>query len=67
MPNCEKVLTLKGHNDKVGGVAFHPEATISQEKSALNLASSGADGLIQLWNLERYKIIGKYAHRGEKN
>ncbi|KAL0145985.1 WD40 repeat-like protein [Mucor lusitanicus] len=52
VPNCEKVLTLKGHNDKVGGVAFHPEATISQEKSALNLASSGADGLIQLWNLE---------------
>ncbi|KAI8645051.1 WD40-repeat-containing domain protein [Parasitella parasitica] len=52
VPNCERVLTLKGHNDKVGGVAFHPEATISQEKSALNIASSGADGLIQLWNLE---------------
>jgi U4/U6 small nuclear ribonucleoprotein PRP4 len=53
VPNCERVLTLKGHNDKVGGVAFHPEATISQEKSALNLASGGADGLIQLWNLEK--------------
>ncbi|KAI8387502.1 WD40-repeat-containing domain protein [Blakeslea trispora] len=52
IPNCEHVLTLKGHDDKVGGVAFHPEATLSQEKSALNLATGGADGLIQLWNLE---------------
>lgn len=46
-------MTLKGHNDKVGGCVFHPEATITQEKSALNLASSGADELIQLWSLDK--------------
>ncbi|KAI8970366.1 WD40-repeat-containing domain protein [Mycotypha africana] len=52
IPDCESILTLKGHNDKVGGVVFHPEATITQEKSALNIATSGAEGEIQLWNLQ---------------
>ncbi|RCH83047.1 U4/U6 small nuclear ribonucleoprotein Prp4, partial [Rhizopus stolonifer] len=53
VPDAEHLLTLKGHDDKIGGIAFHPEATISQEKSALNLATSGAEGLIQLWGLEK--------------
>ncbi|KAG2203307.1 hypothetical protein INT47_000227 [Mucor saturninus] len=53
VPDCEHKLTLKGHNDKVGGIAFHPEATISQSSSELNLATGGGDGLIQLWNLEK--------------
>ncbi|KAI8379727.1 WD40-repeat-containing domain protein [Radiomyces spectabilis] len=53
VPQCEPILTMKGHNDRVGGVVFHPQATISQEKSALNLASSGADSLIHLWSLEK--------------
>ncbi|KAG1451913.1 hypothetical protein G6F46_001440 [Rhizopus delemar] len=57
VPNCEPLLTLKGHNDKVGGVAFHPEATISLEKNVLNLATGAADGLIQLWNLEKESPI----------
>ncbi|KAI9485384.1 MAG: WD40-repeat-containing domain protein [Benjaminiella poitrasii] len=57
VPNSECLLTLKGHNDKVGGVVFHPQATLSQEKSALNLASSGADEVIQLWNLKKESPI----------
>ncbi|KAG1449723.1 hypothetical protein G6F56_008562 [Rhizopus delemar] len=53
VPRCELIMTLKGHNDKVGGVAFHPESTISLDKSVLNLATGAADGLIRLWNLEK--------------
>lgn len=58
VPDCEHKLTLKGHNDKVGGIAFHPEATLTQEASALNLASSGGDGEIQLWNLQSSAPMG---------
>ncbi|KAI8985199.1 WD40-repeat-containing domain protein [Pilobolus umbonatus] len=53
VPDCKPLLTLKGHNDKVGGIAFHPQSTISLDKSVVNLATGGADGLIQLWNLEK--------------
>ncbi|CAO3611477.1 unnamed protein product [Mucor hiemalis] len=49
VPNCEHKLTLKGHNDK---------STITQSSSELNLASSGGDGIIQLWNLEKSTPIG---------
>ena len=43
---------LKGHNgERIGGVAWHPQATLSQSPESVNLASSGADFNIQLWNL----------------
>lgn len=46
---------LKGHNgERIGGVAWHPQATLSQSPESVNLASSGADFNIQLWNLSGY-------------
>lgn len=53
IPECELVSTLAGHPQRIGGVAFHPEATISLDKQAVNFATSGAEGIIKLWNLER--------------
>ncbi|KAI9018624.1 WD40-repeat-containing domain protein [Phycomyces nitens] len=53
VPNCEPIMTFKGHTDRVGGVAFHPEATLGQSKSAVNLASGGADSLVHLWSLDK--------------
>nr|CAG8610178.1 14089_t:CDS:10 [Entrophospora candida] len=47
VPNCDSVITLK-----VGGIAWHPESTLSMESNLVNLASGGADGLIHLWSLE---------------
>ena len=44
---------FKGHNCNASSVTFHPQSTITQEKSALNLVSAGFDGTIRLWNLER--------------
>ncbi|CAB4401112.1 uncharacterized protein OCT59_001901 [Rhizophagus irregularis] len=52
VPSCNTFATLKGHTDRVGGVSWHPQATISIDRNVVNLASGGADGFINLWSLE---------------
>ncbi|CAO3594513.1 unnamed protein product [Absidia cylindrospora] len=52
VPNCELVTTLAGHSDRVGGVAFHPESTLTLDKSVANFATSGAEGTVKLWSLD---------------
>ncbi|CAG8758632.1 25017_t:CDS:10, partial [Dentiscutata erythropus] len=58
VPSCETVITFKGHTDRIGGVAWHPQSTLSIDKSVVNLASGGADGLINLWSLESDSPLG---------
>ena len=53
VPNCEEVRTLRGHNERVGAIVFHPECTLSLTPSVLNLASCAADGSVCLWDLEK--------------
>ncbi|RUS30490.1 WD40-repeat-containing domain protein [Jimgerdemannia flammicorona] len=67
VPNCECLHTLRdhtyrldnpnasnlGHNDRVGGVVFHPQSTISLDRGAANLASGAADGTVYLWSFDR--------------
>ncbi|KAG0252373.1 hypothetical protein BG011_007014 [Mortierella polycephala] len=52
VPDSKLVHTLRGHTDKVGGIKWHPNAHISQDRGAVNLASGGGDGLVHLWSLE---------------
>ncbi|SAM08931.1 hypothetical protein [Absidia glauca] len=52
VPDCKLVTTLAGHADRVGGVAFHPESTLSLDKSVANFATSGAEGSVKLWSLD---------------
>ncbi|GAA6027268.1 hypothetical protein JCM8097_002541 [Rhodosporidiobolus ruineniae] len=52
VPACKEIRVLKGHKERIGGVAWHPQATLSQSSSALNFATSGADNDIRLWNLD---------------
>ncbi|KAI8344362.1 WD40-repeat-containing domain protein [Chlamydoabsidia padenii] len=52
VPDCKLVTTLAGHTDRVGGVAFHPESTLSLDKSVANFATSGAEGSVKLWSLD---------------
>ncbi|MBW0487693.1 hypothetical protein O181_027408 [Austropuccinia psidii MF-1] len=43
---------FKGHSDRIGGLAWHPGATISQTPSTVNFITGGADAKVQLWSLE---------------
>jgi U4/U6 small nuclear ribonucleoprotein PRP4 len=48
---CEEVNTFRGHSDRANCVLFHPQATLSQSPTALNMASCGADNSVLLWSL----------------
>ncbi|GAA5910966.1 hypothetical protein JCM6882_006732 [Rhodosporidiobolus microsporus] len=52
VPSCKEIRVLKGHKERIGGVAWHPQATLSQASSAVNFATSGADNEIRLWGLD---------------
>ncbi|KAG8753412.1 hypothetical protein FRC14_006069 [Serendipita sp. 396] len=52
IPKCTLSSTHQGHSDKVGGVAWHPSATISLSPSAANLVSGAAEGNVHLWSLD---------------
>ena len=54
MPNCTPVRTFRGHTDRVGGVAWHPQATLSQSEDVVNMVSGAADQTVNLWSLNRY-------------
>lgn len=43
-----------GHSDRVGGVAWHPQATLSQAEDLVNLVSGGGEGNVLLWSLNGY-------------
>lgn len=60
VPGCTMLDELKGHKgERIGGVAWHPQATLSQSPESVNLASSGADFNIQLWNLSGLENKGQ--------
>ncbi|XP_065184786.1 U4/U6 small nuclear ribonucleoprotein Prp4-like [Sycon ciliatum] len=52
VPQCEEIRVLRGHNTRVGSIAFHPQATLSLSPTCANMASCDADGVVRLWNLE---------------
>ncbi|TIC70800.1 RNA processing-related protein [Wallemia mellicola] len=53
IPNCNHQMTLRGHDGLVGGVDWHPQATLNQSKSSVNLASGSQDSTVALWSLEK--------------
>ncbi|KND01170.1 uncharacterized protein SPPG_04260 [Spizellomyces punctatus DAOM BR117] len=58
VPQLTALHTLKGHRERVSGVAFHPNSTISQTPESLNLVSGAADGSVHLWNFNSEVPIG---------
>ena len=66
LPDGNEIRSLKGHNERVGAIIFHPQSTISLDKSAANMVSCGVDGVIQLWNLEDDAPIGKIEGHDER-
>ena len=53
VPACTPIRSLRGHTDRVGGVAWHPQATLSQSPSLVNVVSGGGEGSVNLWSTER--------------
>ncbi|TFK29654.1 U4/U6 snRNP-specific spliceosomal protein [Coprinopsis marcescibilis] len=51
VPQCTEIKALRGHTDKVGGVAWHPAATLSQSPDTVNLASGAGEGNVNLWSM----------------
>lgn len=49
---------LLGHSDRVGGVAWHPQATLSQSTDSVNLVSGAGDACINVWSLNRFEHLG---------
>ena len=52
VPDCKPVRTLRGHTINACCISWHPQATLTQDPSTINLASSSFDGSVKLWNLE---------------
>ncbi|KIJ55273.1 hypothetical protein M422DRAFT_151784 [Sphaerobolus stellatus SS14] len=49
IPSC----TPMSHSDRVGGIAWHPKATIGQSEDAVNFVSGGAgECTVNLWSLK---------------
>ena len=44
---------LPGHSDRVGGVAWHPQATLSQSVDSVNLVSGAGDACVNVWSLNK--------------
>ncbi|KAL1758159.1 WD40-repeat-containing domain protein [Schizophyllum commune] len=51
VPSCTPIRTLRGHSDRVGGVAWHPQATLSLGPDQVNIASGAGDNCVNLWSL----------------
>ncbi|KDQ61738.1 hypothetical protein JAAARDRAFT_172133 [Jaapia argillacea MUCL 33604] len=51
IPACTPIRTFRGHSDRVGGVAWHPKATLSQGEDVVNMVSGAGDTNLHLWSL----------------
>jgi U4/U6 small nuclear ribonucleoprotein PRP4 len=52
---CDYLSSLwLGHSDRVGGVAWHPQATLSQSIDSVNLVSGAGDMCVNVWSLNRF-------------
>eukprot|EP00794_Sanderia_malayensis_P015756 gene15756-17345_t len=52
VPDGKLQRILRGHNDRVGAIIFHPRATLDLDTSAPCMVSCDSDGKVLLWNLE---------------
>lgn len=50
-PEFQVSQSMVGHGDRVGGVAWHPQATLTQGEDLVNLVSGAGDMNVNLWSL----------------
>ena len=59
VPDCRHVGTLKGHTERISGLAWHPQATQGLPARGANLVSGGCDSVAKLWPLEGTEPVGE--------
>ncbi|KAL7752758.1 hypothetical protein RI367_001760 [Sorochytrium milnesiophthora] len=52
VPSAEHVGTLQGHQDRVGGISWHPSG-VDTSDDTVHLASGASDNQVMLWNIHR--------------
>ncbi|KAK2612409.1 hypothetical protein QQS21_001513 [Conoideocrella luteorostrata] len=56
IPNLTEKMSFRGHTNKISGLSWFPGATLPDNgvsPDSVNLASGGAEGLVQLWSLNQ--------------
>lgn len=56
IPNLTEKMTYRGHTNKISGMSWFPGATLPESgvsPDSLNLATGGAEGLVNLWSLNQ--------------
>ncbi|SAM85684.1 related to PRP4-U4/U6 small nuclear ribonucleoprotein [Ustilago bromivora] len=59
VPSATHKATYRGQTDKVGGLAWHPRATLAQDPAAVNLVSGAGDASVCLWSLQSDRPLAK--------
>lgn len=60
VPDCKQISTLKGHTERISGLAWHPlVGGGSLAPTTAHLVSAACDGTAKLWPLEGGKPLGE--------
>lgn len=62
--NSEVITTLKGHNNRVGSVSWHPKSGISGQ--SLDLATADDVGKVNLWSIGTNSPVATLEHGGKR-
>ncbi|KAI0125579.1 WD40-repeat-containing domain protein [Xylariales sp. AK1849] len=69
IPTMEEKGTLRGHTNRVSGLSWFPGATLAEEgvsPDAVNLASGGAEGHVNLWSLSKDTPLSTLQGHGQR-
>ncbi|WVR04372.1 hypothetical protein IAU60_001374 [Kwoniella sp. DSM 27419] len=57
LPNLNPIATRRGHTERIGGAAWHPQATLGASEDGVNFATGGGEGAVKLWSLDGEKPL----------
>ncbi|QRV88655.1 U4/U6 small nuclear ribonucleoprotein Prp4 [Ceratobasidium sp. AG-Ba] len=66
VPACDLATSLRAHGDRIGGVAWHPQATLAQSADSVNLVTGGADCEVSLWSLNSDKAVHTFKGHSDR-
>ncbi|KAB5589828.1 hypothetical protein CTheo_6730 [Ceratobasidium theobromae] len=66
VPGCDLAKSYRAHGDRVGGVAWHPQATLTQSPDSVNIVTGGADLEVSLWSLNSDKALHTFKGHADR-